>query len=222
MRGNSFIIRVDFRENDSIVEEILSREYAVRVIRGILKVGDYIINDDIVIERKTTLDFAKSIIDGRLFRQAGKMKELFDCSFFVVEGNNLYNTSINIHPHAVRGALVSIALVWQIPVFFSEDARETALLLWLIGNQRTLAYNELSYRRGRRPKQLRRRQIYILQGLPHVGPKLAVRLLDRFGSVEAVIAASEKELMLVQGLGKAKAVKIKKVISRDFSNVLPR
>ncbi|MBU4312723.1 MAG: hypothetical protein KJ706_08405 [Candidatus Omnitrophica bacterium] len=70
-----------------------------------LKVGDYIINDEIVIERKTTQDFAQSIIDGRLFKQAKNMKKTYDLCLFIIEGTNLCNTSIDIHPHAVKGAL---------------------------------------------------------------------------------------------------------------------
>ena len=83
-----------------------------------LKTGDYIINNEIVVERKTFLDFVRSVIDGRIFRQAANIKRFFDSAFFIVEGKNLYNTGIDIHPHAVKGALVSIALRWQIPVFF--------------------------------------------------------------------------------------------------------
>ncbi|MCK5287921.1 MAG: hypothetical protein KAJ79_02575, partial [Candidatus Omnitrophica bacterium] len=158
------------------------------------------IHGEIVVECKTSLDFVRSVIDGRIFRQAANMKRFFDSVFFIVEEKNLYNTGIDIHPHAVKGALVSIALRWQIPVFFCENTGETALLLWLVAYQKVTAYNELSVRRDRRPKRLYKQQLYILQGFPQVGLKLAGELLNHFGSVEAVITALEKDLTEVKGL----------------------
>lgn len=210
-------ITTDHREHTSNIPQLLAQEYAISVTTQNLKVGDYIINDEIVIERKTTQDFAQSIIDGRLFRQAENMKKRFDYSAFIIEGNNLYNTSIDIHSHAIKGAIVSLGLIWQIPVFFANNNKDTALLLWLIANQNLQAHTELSYRPGRRPKRFRKKQLYILQGLPQVGQKLAVQLLDQFGSVEKVISASEEELMQIRGLGKIKSKKIRKTVSQEKS-----
>jgi len=48
-----------------------------------------------------------------------------------------------------------------------------------------------------------------LQGLPGIGYERAVRLLDSFGSVEAVISAGSDELQTVYGIGKSVAGKIK-------------
>ena len=38
-----------------------------------LTAGDYCIDEAVLIERKTAADFAQSLIDGRLFCQAGRM-----------------------------------------------------------------------------------------------------------------------------------------------------
>ncbi len=214
-KGKPFTVRVDFREDGSKIGEILSGVYGIEVLRKRLKVGDYIVDDRIVIERKTTLDFAQSIIDGRLFRQATKIKKSFDTSFLIVEGIDIYNTSINIHPHAIKGALISMVLMWKIPVFFTEDVEETALLLWLIGSQSVAATDELSYRPGRRPKRFHKKQLYVLQGLPQIGPKSAFQLLKHFGSLEKVFTASSEELMNVPGLGKEKAKKIREVVTKE-------
>ncbi|MBU4312722.1 MAG: hypothetical protein KJ706_08400 [Candidatus Omnitrophica bacterium] len=53
-----------------------------------------------------------------------------------------------------------------------------------------------------------------MQGLPGVGPKLAIQLLDHFGTVEKVITASEKELLQIRGLGKIKAKRIRQIVSQ--------
>ena len=73
-------------------------------------------------------------------------------------------------------------------------------------------------RHGYRPKGRRKRQLFILQGLPGVGSEKADRLLSRFGSVEAAISASSMELQMVDGIGKSLADKIKWVVG-DQTNV---
>ena len=58
-------------------------------------------------------------------------------------------------------------------------------------------------------------QLFILQGLPGVGPERAGRLLDRFGSVEAAISASSSELQSVDGIGKSIAAKIRWAVGEE-------
>ena len=52
-----------------------------------------------------------------------------------------------------------------------------------------------------------------LDGVPGVGPELRSRLLDRFGSVDAVRAASRDALRLVEGVGAATATRIEEHLS---------
>lgn len=56
-------------------------------------------------------------------------------------------------------------------------------------------------RRGKRPQRKFRTQLHILQGLPGVGPERVRLLLEAFGSVEAVLTASEDALRSVDGVG---------------------
>jgi ERCC4-type nuclease len=71
-------------------------------------------------------------------------------------------------------------------------------------------------RHGYRPKNKGKRQLFILQGLPGVGPERADRLLDTFGSVEAVISAGSDELQAVDGIGKKVADKIRWAVSEEM------
>jgi DNA excision repair protein ERCC-4 len=72
-------------------------------------------------------------------------------------------------------------------------------------------------RNGKRPKGKLATQLYILQGLPNVGPHKARLLLNTFGSVEAVMRASEESLMAVNGIGSTTAKGILWAISEPSS-----
>ena len=76
---------VDERERGSRVPEEL-KKFDVFVKFDTLIVGDYLISSDVVVERKTASDFINSIIDGRLFDQAGRLKDSYERPIIIVEG----------------------------------------------------------------------------------------------------------------------------------------
>jgi len=73
-------------------------------------------------------------------------------------------------------------------------------------------------RPGYRPKTKKGRQFYILQGLPGVGHERARRLLEKFGSVEAVMLASQNELLTVEGVGAKTANRIRWAVSEKIES----
>jgi ERCC4-type nuclease len=131
----------------------------------------------------------------------------------IVEGDLAKPPTIALHPHAFKGGILSTVLAWQVPVLFSHDAADTALTLRLIAEQWQRWNNEISLRPGRRPKRLRKRQLYVLQGLPFIGPALAARLLERFRSVEQVMTAPIEQLVTIEGIGIRKAKLIREIVS---------
>ena len=54
--------------------------------------------------------------------------------------------------------------------------------------------------------------LHILQGLPEIGAERASSLLDKFGSIEAVLTASAEELTMIKGIGAHTAKSIDWVI----------
>jgi len=56
------------------------------------------------------------------------------------------------------------------------------------------------------------RKLYMLQGMPGVGPALAHRLLLHFGPVERVVTAEETTLMQIPGIGSKKAARIRELV----------
>lgn len=203
-------IIADDRERSSGIIDLLEESgIDVRVKR--LSCCDYVINDEIHIERKTGRDFLVSIMDGRLFRQAGVMKKRVNRPIFLVEGNP-FNQAMNLSEESIRGAILSLQVIWYLPVLFSKNSKETCNILKFIGKQTQIQGELLTLRHGYRPRKLITRQLYILQGLPHVGPVLAKRMLEHFGSVRNVFRAMAEELECIEGIGAIKAKKICNII----------
>ncbi len=100
----------------------------------------------------------------------------------------------------------------------SAGPEETARLLVYLGRQaQQTAYGGLP-RPGYRPKGTRARQVFVLQGLPGVGPERAARLLDRFGSVQAIMTASAGALATVDGIAEKTAAKMRRIPEASWAD----
>ena len=168
-----------------------------------LSAGDYMINDEIVIERKTKEDFVQSLMDGRLFAQCAKLRKTGMIPLFIVEGNP-YKTAHHIAPTAIKGALLSINLSWQIPIIKSSGKEDTADIIVMAAKQELNA-RYFVRKSGKKPKKRQNQQHYFIQGLPGVGPKLAHKLLGHFNTIEKIIRADTATLSEVEGIGRKKA-----------------
>ncbi len=206
------LIEIDHRESNAGIKEILRTKEDISVEEKRLPIGDYLINKHTAVERKTTKDFVLSIIDGRLFSQASRLKRRAEIPFMVIEGMNLFQSGYDVDPQAIKGAIVSLSVSWQIPLIFSRSPQGTAEILTMAGSQDIKYYEEIHKRMGRRPKRIQTRKLYILQGLPGVGPTIAKRMMEHFGSIEKIMNSSEQELASIEGIGKKKASKIREIV----------
>jgi len=206
-------IIADDRECKSEVIKSLSEIETVAVSIHRLSMGDYQIDNRLIVERKTLKDFAVSIIDGRLFKQMIRLANSDSMGALILEGTVNGTIEIGVTREAMQGALITVSIILGVPVLRSKDPSETAKLMVYISRQiESMAMGGVQ-RHGYRPKTKRKRQLFILQGLPGVGPERAGRLLARFGSIEAAISASSSELQTVDGIGKSVAEKIKWAVS---------
>lgn len=203
------LVIADARERGSQLLELLERSPVFDLRMGRLRCGDYLIENQVTVERKRYDDFAVSLIDGRLFSQAAALSRL-PRPMILVEGPR--EPAPAVHRHALKGALLSLATAWRLPVIFSRDATESAWILETLGRQSQAETAPQLVRGGYRPQRLRNRRSFVLQGLPGVGPVLAGRLLERFGSVRGVVTAEEGELAQVQGCGPKRAAAIARVV----------
>lgn len=211
-------ITVDYREKASGLIDLLKTENVSIEVKKVLY-GDYIINNSITIERKTAKDFLISIIDARLFRQLSNLKKYCTNPVLVIEGNP-YKTDLNFENAAIKGALISTQAIWNMPVIFSRSKEDTKDIFVMIGRQDETCLDVVPLRGGYRPKRLKSKQLYLLQGLPQIGPMLARRLLEHFKSVSKIMNASIDELTEVDGIGTVSATKIREVLDAETLNHL--
>ena len=205
---------VDDRERPfEVVAELKKSDRVVVQIEHLL-VGDYCIDGAVLIERKTAADFAQSLIDGRLFAQAGRMANAHLRPAYIIEGTSGEWSGLGVSQEALQGALVTLMLVFDLPVFRSSDPAESARLILYIGSQliRLRDPGHVPYRQGK-AKRKKSRQLRVLQGLPGVGPDRARRLLERFRTVRACFGASTAQLIEVEGIGAKTAAAIEQVIN---------
>lgn len=210
MHRPPYRLRIDFAEQNAALLRLARAcgDFDIQMVR--LPVGDYTIDDRVVVERKTHADFATSLADGRLFTQAAALARCPHRPVILLEGQTPPRVP-NVHPHALKGAVISLAVMWRLPVLHARDPEDSLRILRDLAHQASRAGGVLR-RYDRKPKRFATRKLYILQGLPGVGPALAYRLLVELGSVERVITASEGALMQVRGVGSKKAARIRELV----------
>jgi len=186
-----------------------------------LRCGDYQVGENFLVERKTLPDFAASVMDGRLFRQASAMTRESRRGVIILEGRPATARRMGLTRESLQGALITIGVFYGLAVLRSGGPAETARLLSYLGDQAGRFASGSLVRPGWRPRGKRARQLFLLQGLPGVGPGRAARLLDRFGTVGNVAAASLEELSSLDGIGAATAAKIRWSLSEPAAGYLP-
>jgi Fanconi anemia group M protein len=207
-------IIADLRERASGIPRALS-EKGMEVRMQRLEIGDYLLTPKIAVERKTTADFVQSIFDKRLFAQVGALRMNFPCPILLIE--KCGSPSREIHPSAVRGAMLYVSLLNRIPIIHTENTSDTVEMLFAMAQlvHRDTA-QEFSLHPKRRSLSPQKTQRYILETIPGIGPHLAKALLQKFGNLQAVFNAAPNDLMEVPGIGRSRAEKIRTLLQRDY------
>lgn len=211
MSDQRYRVQVDHSERDAQLLELLRQSDGFDVRMARLTVGDYLIGDEVLIERKTIVDFSASLVDGRLFPQVARLVRDSRRTLMLIEGPPTPSMP-DVHPHAVQGALVSLAVMWRLPVLHTVDAEDSLRVIRFLATQVDGSRERTLRRYARKPKRLASRRLFVLQGLPGVGAALAVRLISQFGSVRNVLTADINQLQQVRGVGPRKATRILELV----------
>ena len=212
---NEATIHIDHREHCDILKLQL-KEYGFNLIEQHLTIGDYIVYPDTTIERKTIHDFAISILDGRLFNQAYRLSMLCERPIIIIEGKSFINdNSISISIGAAKGALITLAQTYQIPVLRTIDEKETAWYIKQLHLQRQRVGSHKKPLSAYTPQRTDTKKEYILKAFPGIGQKMAKTLIDKFGSITNVVNATYDELSEIHGLGPKTIEQIHHVIREN-------
>ncbi|MEM4605885.1 MAG: ERCC4 domain-containing protein [Candidatus Pacearchaeota archaeon] len=197
---------VDNREKNSLVLYHLI-ENKIKIELKNLEVGDYLIKD-IVIERKTFSDFQSSIIDKRFQNQLENLKKI-KRKILLIEGFDDYKNS-RINENALRGALLSVALTYNVPIIFTKNEEDSAKFLILIAKKEEKNKTEPSLRIKKATTSLEEQKQFILEGFPGIGPTKAKELLKNYKNLLAIFKAKEKDLEKI--LDKKTIEKMKEIL----------
>ena len=211
-------IVIDQRELDSSIARDLSMREGAETRLETLAVGDYVLSDRVVVERKSVADFLDTLTGGdrSVFEQVGDASRHYARPVVVIEGEDLYGER-NVHPNAIRGALASLAVDFGASVLRTTDEADTADLLAVIaGREQEIDDREVSIHGEKGTKTLTEQQEYVVSAIADIGPVTARALLAAFGSVEGVMIANEDDLREVSGVGEVTAERIREVVGSDY------
>jgi len=125
----------------------------------------------------------------------------------ILEGTSANLTASGLSRETIQGALITLALIFRIPLLRSRTPEETAQLILYAAKQidNSGLSNHIYPRPPASSKSLKRKQkmqIHVLQGFPGIGPVRSKQLINKFGTLVAIFNASPKELAEVPGMGK--------------------
>ncbi len=215
-KKSKVIIAVDHREYRSSVVRSLAQK-GVAVAAKQLKVADYVLSSRIGVERKQVDDFLNSLINGKLFRQVQRLRQAYARPLMIIEGTGLL-TKRNINHHAIFGSFISIIVDYGVSIITTENAADTADLLYVTAKREQRKKNKDVAIRGDKPVLSPfQQQQFIVEGFPQVSSVIAKRLLHHFGSIRAIVNASEQELQEVNGVGKKIAAAIFEMLNKEYA-----
>jgi Fanconi anemia group M protein len=183
-----------------------------------LDAGDFLIGPSAAVERKTGADFVASILDGRFAEQAAKLRATYEKVFWLVEGDPYQGGSehgVALEPKMIAGALSHLAVVEGATLLHTDGAEQSAALILSMAKRFQDGRRDLQLR-PLKPQDPRLLAEFILCGLPRIGRGKARLLLERFGSVRAVVNATEAEIAAVKGFGRKTAAAIRAALDAPY------
>lgn len=222
MHKDTFSLKIDYREKSSNIEkEIVKNAFPFKYEFARLNEGDYLLEEKVLIERKTIADFLSSLKSGHLFNQAYRIAKSNVCSAIIIEGNTSENSKSLMKRKAVQGSLIHLTVFLGIPVLRSKNLSETLYLLFSIGKQlKKYQYPRSKAAIFKNPEfkidHSQREKIIFLQNLPGIGINKAISLLDTFGSIDKILTAEVSELEKTKGIGSRLANNIYDLIHTNF------
>jgi Fanconi anemia group M protein len=189
----------------------------VPIERRPLAVGDYAIGRTVIVERKRVRDFHEFVAGERFWQQIGRLRMVACDPYLLVEGRDLYDGPL--HPNAVQGCILAV-MDLGVRVVCSSDEGDSAS--WL---QRLTARYGAERPRLDKPAYARRSgpsaamgSVAVLAAIPGISIITATALLDHFGSLRAVLAATPDQWAEVRAVGPARVNALASVLNAEHGS----
>lgn len=131
MSVTPFAIKVDRRERGRILKRLEEAE-GVQLEMVDLEFGDYLLPNNIVVERKSATDFILSVVDEGLWVNIDNLERVYARIVYIVEGDpyvaRFHQKALDVHR-----AFARMAVQHDISVLPSADADHSAMLIYLMG-----------------------------------------------------------------------------------------
>jgi len=208
--AGKIVVISDYREKE-VIDYL--KKLDVTINERNLEVGDFVLSDDVAIERKTHSDFISSIIDGRVFEQVKLLKENFNKPIIIVEGYS----DRQINENALKAAIASLLIDFNVSLLNTKNPPDTAkTIYWIAKKEQEENRHMISFKVGKKPKGMKELQEEIISSLPNISTIMSKRLLEHFGTIEKIFTASEADLEKVKGIGKKLSNKIRKILIEKY------
>ena len=214
-----------------------------------LLLGDYIIKykeeEVIIIERKTTEDYANSIRDGRHREQKGRLLSNYAKHqiIYLVEGNiSKENPSFHynkVTKETLISSIVNTMLRDDINVFHTKDIKETVFFVQTLYKKikkQGIDFMNKSYSHEdamiqsvhkKKNKNITKKmcQKMMFNTIPNISLITAERLLNQFGSIQKCISditniQTDNRLSYLQNIPSIEGKKFRKISKKSCQNIL--
>ncbi len=196
-------IIIDSREFNGGIPKILDLRNDCDLEFKILNVGDYVVSDRCGIERKNIDDLFGTLFNRKeLFTQLYDLRNAYQRPILIIEGGSPVFSNRNVNMVSMQGLLNTIALM-GIPTLYSLDKAGTATILYLLAVKEQKEKRGYFSEHGSRSKKSPDEQLrYTVGSLPDMGIITAVRLLEKFGSIQGIANAEVSDIQEIPGIDK--------------------
>lgn len=205
------MLQIDYREHK--VKSIFDNNKWEFKEKNLL-VGDFLVNDCLVIERKTLDDLSSSIIDGRYNEQKIRLKDSGCICMYIIEG--ITKNTKGLPMTSLYSSILHTLMRDKFYVYRSTSVEETCYILHKLSNE--FPYEDLELDPLNMVKKSARKNkdcyIEMLSCIHGISPKLAQSIKNKYPTLtDLCIMINEskspiKELQLIDKIGKKSAQSI--------------
>jgi DNA excision repair protein ERCC-4 len=197
---------IDDREKNDMVAATLRNSENITIEFGRLELGDYLL-PNLLVERKSFADFCEGIKTGRIFQQARNLIQSKTQPLIIIEVESPLDRNRHLSLAVLQGAIITISVLFGIPILRSRSPEETARLI-LQTSRQIENFGCSIHRYGRlRPAKnsksnKKKLQLHFLQGFPGIGPNKATALIEKYCTIRRIVNLTEQELSALSGFGR--------------------